>query len=109
MNLSAGASPRSQARSVRWPRKHRSTEVHEEGSFFFGGTHRGEGVPNRTSRYPLNDSFCDSVFLWQAHRCVDAGEALRGRANIGLKNPKISHQTLKPGPYGARTSFMRLP
>ena len=25
------------------------------------------------------------------------------------RKPKISHKTLKPGPYGARTSFMRLP
>ena len=31
------------------------------------------------------------------------------RPNIDEKNPKISLQTLKPGPYGARKPFMRLP
>jgi hypothetical protein len=105
----AAARTRSSAGSVRWQQNHRITELNKERSFLFGGTHRGERVPSCASSYPLKGSFCDSVLLWQAHRCLDAGQSLTGRANIELKNPSISHQTLKPGRYGARKPFMRLP
>ena len=109
MSLSSGASTRSQAGSVRWPQNHRITELNKERSFLFGGTHGGERVPSCPSSYPFKGSFCDSVLLWQAQRYLDAGESLTGRANVELKNPNISHQTLKPGRYGARKPFMRLP
>jgi hypothetical protein len=51
----------------------------------------------------------DTRFSAGPSSSMDVSDALRGRSNIRPRDPKISHKTLKPGPYGARTSFMRLP
>ena len=117
MILVASESNRPSARFVRLPQKHRNTEIRiaskrsssQEGSFFFRGTPLGERVPSRAGCYPLKDFFCDSVILWQAQTWMDAKEALSEPPDIEPRDPKISHQTLKPGPYAARKPFMRLP
>lgn len=113
----ASGSTRPSARFVRLPQKHRNTEIRiasktslsQEGPFFFGGTHSRERVPNRAGCCPLQVFFCESVILWQADRWMDAKEALSEPPDIEPRDPKISHQTLKPGPYAARKAFMRLP
>ena len=101
--LVVAAGTRSRARPSSWTPRHRNTEE------FLGGTNLGETVPSRARCSPLKGLLGVSVSRCPARRPFDVSDGLRGRTNIGLKNPNNSHKTLKPGPYGARKPFMRLP